>query len=236
MGETMITAHSGADGTKENSLEFVAYAMQTGADALEVDVRMGENGILILSHDKTDEDAVRLADVFRMMGKYPGMRINCDLKECGLEVAVRQLALISGLKTEQILYSGSVRPVPVTESCIWRDVEVFWNIEEYLPDIYKEQKEDLLFEQAAYKISRACRKYGIHTVNVNEKIATEEFIRVTGENDIDLFYQNLLCICGKDVVHECVSAFFVGTEGRDCQRLERTGQRRIDLCDLNGVF
>ena len=26
MGETMITAHSGADGTKENSLEFVAYA------------------------------------------------------------------------------------------------------------------------------------------------------------------------------------------------------------------
>ena len=63
MGETMITAHSGADGTKENSLEFVAYAMQTGADALEVDVRMGENGILILSHDKTDEDAVRLADV-----------------------------------------------------------------------------------------------------------------------------------------------------------------------------
>ena len=50
----MITAHSGADGTKENSLEFVAYAMQTGADALEVDVRMGENGILILSHDKTD--------------------------------------------------------------------------------------------------------------------------------------------------------------------------------------
>ena len=39
----MITAHSGADGTKENSLEFVAYAMQTGADALEVDVRMGEN-------------------------------------------------------------------------------------------------------------------------------------------------------------------------------------------------
>ena len=169
----MITAHSGADGTKENSLEFVAYAMQTGADALEVDVRMGENGILILSHDKTDEDAVRLADVFRMMGKYPGMRINCDLKECGLEVAVRQLALISGLKTEQILYSGSVRPVPV-------------NIEEYLPDIYKEQKEDLLFEQAAYKISRACRKYGIHTVNVNEKIATEEFIRVTGENDIDL--------------------------------------------------
>ena len=108
----MITAHSGADGTKENSLEFVAYAMQTGADALEVDVRMGENGILILSHDKTDEDAVRLADVFRMMGKYPGMRINCDLKECGLEVAVRQLALISGLKTEQILYSGSRPSLP----------------------------------------------------------------------------------------------------------------------------
>lgn len=44
MGKTMITAHSGADGTKENSLEFVKYAMQTGADALEVDVRWEKTG------------------------------------------------------------------------------------------------------------------------------------------------------------------------------------------------
>lgn len=187
MENTMITAHSGADRTPENSLEFVKYAMQTEVDALEVDVRMGENGILIISHDKTDENAVQLAQVFRLMRERPQMRINCDLKEYGLEVAVRQLALLSGLKTEQILYSGSVRPVAVMEPCAWRDVEVFWNIEEYIPNIYQDaDKEDMLYEQAAYRISRACRKYGIHTVNVNEKIATEEFIRILRENEIDL--------------------------------------------------
>lgn len=69
----MITAHSGADGTKENSLEFVAYAMQTGADALEVDVRMGENGILILSHDKTDGRCGTSCRCIPYDGKDPGM-------------------------------------------------------------------------------------------------------------------------------------------------------------------
>lgn len=38
-GITLITAHSGADGTCENSMEFVYYALTTSADVLELDVR-----------------------------------------------------------------------------------------------------------------------------------------------------------------------------------------------------
>ena len=39
---TLITAHSGADSTPENSIEFVKYALTIDADVLEIDVRMGE--------------------------------------------------------------------------------------------------------------------------------------------------------------------------------------------------
>lgn len=46
-----ITAHSGCDGTPDNSLEFVRHALQTNADALEVDVRKTKDGILAISHD-----------------------------------------------------------------------------------------------------------------------------------------------------------------------------------------
>ena len=38
--KTLITAHSGADGTPDNSMEFVRYALTRQADVLEVDVRM----------------------------------------------------------------------------------------------------------------------------------------------------------------------------------------------------
>ena len=37
---TNITAHSGSDGTPDNSMEFVHYALTTSADALEIDVRL----------------------------------------------------------------------------------------------------------------------------------------------------------------------------------------------------
>ena len=35
--KTQITAHTGAEGRPDNSLEFVSYALACGADALEVD-------------------------------------------------------------------------------------------------------------------------------------------------------------------------------------------------------
>lgn len=47
----IITAHSGCDGTEDNSLEFVTYALRSEAGCLEVDVRKGQDGDLILSHD-----------------------------------------------------------------------------------------------------------------------------------------------------------------------------------------
>lgn len=42
--KTLITAHSGADGTPENSMEFVRHVLAAQADVLEVDVRTGKTG------------------------------------------------------------------------------------------------------------------------------------------------------------------------------------------------
>ena len=48
-----ITAHSGCDGTPDNSMEFVRYALGSEGDCLEVDIRRNRNEELILSHDET---------------------------------------------------------------------------------------------------------------------------------------------------------------------------------------
>ena len=48
----IVTAHSGCEGTPDNSLSFIDYALRLPVQALEVDVWQDEAGALILSHDK----------------------------------------------------------------------------------------------------------------------------------------------------------------------------------------
>lgn len=47
----LITAHSGAEGTKPNSIEFVRVAAEAGADCVELDLRITRDGIPIFMHD-----------------------------------------------------------------------------------------------------------------------------------------------------------------------------------------
>ena len=104
---TWITAHSGADGTCENSMEFVYYVLTTSADILELDVRRDKDHNLVIAHDETDGGAVSLRSVFTVMRKHTEMRMNCDLKEYGLELPVLRLAEECGLSPEQILLNRS---------------------------------------------------------------------------------------------------------------------------------
>ena len=102
-----ITAHSGCDGTPDNSMEFVRYALASEGNCLEADIRRNRDGELILSHDETAEEAVRLGQVFELLKEKPEKRINCDLKTPGLEIPVYQLAKEYGVEG-QLIYSGTV--------------------------------------------------------------------------------------------------------------------------------
>lgn len=124
-----ITAHSGCDGTPDNSMEFVRYALASEGNCLEADIRKNSDGDLVLSHDEAAKEAVRLSEVFQLLKEKPDKKINCDLKTPGLEVSVYQLAKEYQVE-RQLIYSGVVssffmesRPEKYPEVC------VYWNIE-----------------------------------------------------------------------------------------------------------
>ena len=134
--KTLITAHSGSDGTPDNSLACVRYALSTAADAFEVDVRRLSDGTLALGHDVADHTAPTLREVFTLAAAKPGVRVNCDLKERGLEPDVAALAAECGM-AGRLIFSGSVdvnifAAHPELHDC----AEVYLNIEEYVPDLY----------------------------------------------------------------------------------------------------
>ena len=58
--KTVITAHSGCEGTPDNSREHILAAIASGAEMIEVDVRQAPDGTLILSHDVPEDISVRV--------------------------------------------------------------------------------------------------------------------------------------------------------------------------------
>ena len=141
--KTLITAHSGANHTAENSLEYLQHVFSSSADAAEVDVRM-HAGELVLGHDavanETNESEgtgtvthVTLRQAFTMLKQAQGnMKMNCDLKEEGLEKPVYELALETGV-VDRILYTGTVSVERMRAEGVLEKVEVYLNIEEAVP-------------------------------------------------------------------------------------------------------
>ncbi len=175
--KTLITAHSGADGYPDNSLAFVDYALQSGADALEIDVRRGAAGELMLGHDAPAADAPALREALRRVAAHPAVRLNCDLKEPGLEEAVCDAAREYGLAGRVIL-TGTVDAERCARLARLRETaEVWLNIEEYVPRFYYNYREIPDFElRAAEEIAAVCARCEIGTVNMNQALVTRRFL------------------------------------------------------------
>lgn len=135
MKRSLITAHSGCDGTPENSMDFVHYALTLKVDCLEVDIRRGTDGMLFLAHDESG-----IGPSFRAaltaLARHPLMKINCDLKEAGLEAAVLACAGECGV-ADRLIYSGTVSRCAATEKVEW-----FLNVELLFPEEFTFAKID----------------------------------------------------------------------------------------------
>ena len=133
----MITAHSGCDRTPENSPEFLITALGSKADAVEVDVRKNSAGKLILSHDETEEDATEFKEALRLAREVPKKKLNCDLKQKGLEDEVFRLAQDYGME-KRLIFTGDVNPELFRKgSCAYPSVSWYANLEVFRPQAYR---------------------------------------------------------------------------------------------------
>jgi glycerophosphoryl diester phosphodiesterase len=172
-----ITAHSGCDNTKMNSMEFLEHASALDIDAVEIDVRKDPEGILVLGHDvQVGENPVTLEEAFRFINKT-GLLVNCDLKEQGIEEKVVETAKKTGMSVEKLIFSGCVRPCQ-REERLRRigDVEIYMNIEELVPRI-NESLENGSYpsEEDLIKALQLCSETGCRVINTNFHVCTEGF-------------------------------------------------------------
>ena len=93
-GKTVITAHSGCEKTEDNSRSHILAAIASGAEMIEVDVRIADDGTLYLSHDVPEEISARptLRELFELVAPQENMEMNLDVKTEGLIQPVMALA------------------------------------------------------------------------------------------------------------------------------------------------
>ena len=185
--ETSITAHSGADHTPDNSIEFVRYALESDADILEVDVRRdAKHDELVLSHDEVGGELLTLEQAFQLLAGHPSMQINCDLKEAGLEEPVYRLAEQMQL-SDRLIFSGSVDPERAAQVLGQKREKIYLNMEEQIPDLYQNCQQDSAYARtAAERICTICEAYGIKTVNVYEGLVDDRFLEIMNRHKIFL--------------------------------------------------
>lgn len=162
MKTTLLTAHSGCDATPDNSMEFVRYALTLDADCLEVDIRLGAAGEFILTHDDTGA-GTPLREAFAALAGHRKMKINCDLKEPGLEEAVYALAREEGVH-DRLVYSGTVTKCAATEKVDW-----YLNVELLFPGA--SSFADVSPEEALARIESAMGETGARCLNAHYSIA-----------------------------------------------------------------
>lgn len=177
----LLTAHSGSDGTPENSLLFIESMLAYGVSCIEVDVRK-KDAILYLNHDPIDKiDAhLTLDEAFASVSKSSHTAINCDLKEDGLEEEVMQYAEKYDL-VDRLILSGTVSIQKIKEP--FKKDHVFFNPENILPDFYTH----FTLDEAYLKpLVTYCQDNHIAVINVNYRIVTEEFIRIMHREGIKI--------------------------------------------------
>ena len=100
-----ITAHTGCEKSKDNTIESLNAAYESGADIAEFDLNFDSTGNAVLSHNAPIEGCITLDDAFRCIATYKKIKVNVDVKSTNNLKAVVACAEKYSL-TERIFYTG----------------------------------------------------------------------------------------------------------------------------------
>ena len=103
--EFTVTAHTGCEGTDDNSLEAIKKGYESGADIVEFDLRFTKSGEPVLSHDKGGKNCVTLKEAFALVAEYENLKVNIDCKTVDNIAVVPEMAEEYGIR-DRIFYTG----------------------------------------------------------------------------------------------------------------------------------
>jgi glycerophosphoryl diester phosphodiesterase len=172
-----VTAHTGCEGTKDNSLEAIKKGYDSGADIVEFDVHFNSKGEPVLAHDYAADDSVKLKDAFELIAQCDGLRVNVDCKTVDNLKAIVNTAEECGVK-DRIFYTG------IEE----KDVET---VKRDTPEItYYLNKKIKLLKRNNKKYIRSLvadvRKLGAAGLNISYKTVSKRMVEIFHQEGLEV--------------------------------------------------
>lgn len=170
-----VTAHSGCEGTSDNSMESIDKAFECGGDIFEVDVRFDKDGVPILTHDEPIGGELTLEDAFKKLAQYPGLRCNIDIK-CTDNLKAIPLLAEKYRVSDRIFYTGINENFVDDVKKSTPEIPYYFNTDLLSP----EEQSDEYFRLLVKKV-KDCGAIGI---NCNHQNATAEMVEDFHKNNL----------------------------------------------------
>ena len=100
-----VTAHTGCEKTKDNSLDAITIGYGYGADIVEFDLNFNDEGVAVLSHDAPKGEEHTLEEAFALIAGYNNLLVNVDVKNTKDLAQVKTLAEKYNL-SDRIFFTG----------------------------------------------------------------------------------------------------------------------------------
>ena len=172
-----LTAHTGCEGTKDNSLDSITVAVVAGADIVEFDLNFDKDGVAVLSHDEPKGKIYTLEEAFMLLKMYKDLKINIDVKKTDDLKQVIGLADKYGL-TERIFFTGIF---PESVDAVKESAP---GITYYLnKDIDSSKKDD---DEYINELINEVVSLGACGLNINYRNCTAKLVEAFRKNDLEV--------------------------------------------------
>ena len=164
-----VTAHTGCEKTKDNTIDSLIVGCTSGADIVEFDLNFDAKGNAVLSHNMPVDGCVTLDEAFCCIAAYEKIKVNVDVKKTDNLKEVEACAA-KYLLTDRIFYTGIDK--------------------EYVPDVKQQTPSVAYYLNVAVERKRRkdieylnmladlVEQQGAVGINLNKKGCSEELVNV----------------------------------------------------------
>lgn len=152
-----VTAHSGCEGTPDNSEDSIKKAFECGADIVEFDVSFDGNNTPVLSHDTPTGGEMTADEAMIKLAGYKDLKANIDIKST-LNLAEVQLLAEKHNLLDRVFFTGISEDFVDAVKTDSPKIKYYLNIYDILPE--NEQSEEYIM--SLIKKVKDCGAIGIN--------------------------------------------------------------------------
>ena len=176
-----VTAHSGSEGTTDNSVEFLKKAIELNVPVLEIDITFRRDGTPVVIHKDVagDSEGMLLDDAIRYISENSEtVRVNLDLKSVANLPAVIEILDNYGMR-ERCFYTGvELRFVDAVRSDGRLPYYLNYSFNKFKRNSRKEHE----------RILAVVKDSGAIGLNCNQKLANRNLVAMFHENGLLVSY------------------------------------------------